>query len=189
MSNTGSRDHIWTYQKRSYWDQRYRQRLVDQREDFDNATTFDWLCTFQDIRATLDKYLSAAAFVLEIGCGNADFAAAVCAAYPQVSLLAIDYSESLFDICGSTLCPSSRTGWAVMDAKALAVRPGVFDCVLDKGCLDALLAGWDQVQVLRGWGRDITAEEEELAAAAVASAKRLLAEVERSLAPGGRWVT
>lgn len=60
--------------------------------------------------------------------------------------------------------------------------------VLDKGCLDALLAGWDQLQVLRGWGRQLTDKEERLGEAALASARALLAEVAGCLVEGGRCV-
>ncbi|EFJ52336.1 hypothetical protein VOLCADRAFT_103001 [Volvox carteri f. nagariensis] len=114
--------------------------------------------------------------------------AAVCAAHPLLHITGIDYSSSLFDLCGSSLGPHHRTEWLVMDARALALRGGIFDVVLDKGCLDALCAGYDQISLLRSWGREITCEEERRSQAARASVLQLLREVERCLLPGGRYI-
>jgi ubiquinone/menaquinone biosynthesis C-methylase UbiE len=185
--NGADRDRIWNFQRRDYWNDRYIQRLRDQAEVF-NEAKFDWLCTYHSIRRHVDPYLADAAFALDIGCGNSDFAAAVCAAHPLLHVIGIDYSSSLFELCGSSLGPSSSTDWLVMDACALAVRENTFDVVFDKGCLDALCAGCDQIALLRSWGRDVTSKEVELSRAATASVMQLLRQVERCLVPGGRWV-
>ncbi|KAG2432876.1 hypothetical protein HXX76_008608 [Chlamydomonas incerta] len=104
-----------------------------------------------------------------------------------LQLLGVDYSTTLFELVGSTLGPWGRTDWMVMDARRLAFRT-CFDVVLDKGCLDALLAGWDQLEVLRGWGRQLTDKEERLGEAALANARALLAEVATCLVEGGRYI-
>ncbi|GFR42343.1 hypothetical protein Agub_g3273 [Astrephomene gubernaculifera] len=185
MAGNGcDRDRIWSFQKREYWDGRYKQRL-DGNTDF-NESTFDWLCTYDAVRDFIDRHIAGATFALDIGCGNADFAAAVCAAHPHMFITGIDYSPMLFDLCTSSIRP--RGGWMLMDACALAFRAGSFDVVLDKGCLDALCAGYDQLAVLRGWGRDITEQEVALESAAVSKVAQLLREVDRCLAPGGRYI-
>ncbi|KAG2501171.1 hypothetical protein HYH03_000986 [Edaphochlamys debaryana] len=182
----GDRDRIWSFQRPEYWNDRYQKRLVE--EDFIEERKFDWLCSFEAVRTLIDPHLRGARTALDIGCGNADFAAAVSTAYPQLSITGVDYSPVLFDLAGTSLGPHGRTAWLVMDACRMAFRDGAFDVVLDKGCLDALCAGYDQLAVLRGWGRDITPAEEAQEAVAVAAVARLLSEVERCLAPGGRYV-
>lgn len=184
--NGNNRDRIWCFQRRNYWDARYKQRLVAQADVF-NERKFDWLCTYDLVRAHVDAYLTGAALALDIGCGNADFAAAICAAHPLLHITGVDYSSSLFDSCGTTLGPNHRTDWLNMDARAMALRDHSFDVVLDKGCLDALCAGHDHIALLRAWGREVTSEEERLSHAAVASVMQLFREVERCLVPGGRW--
>ncbi|PNH10207.1 Methyltransferase-like protein 13 [Tetrabaena socialis] len=181
------RDRIWSFERRAYWDARYLERMKEDNDD--DGRLFDWLCTYEAVRGTIDRHLSGARLAIDIGCGNAEFAAAVCAAHPRLAILGVDYSAALFDLAPRDLLgPRNRTSAAVMDARHMALRPGLCDVVLDKGCLDALCAGWDQLEVLRGWGRAISEREEELALAAVANVARLLAEVERCLAPGGRYI-
>ncbi|GIL45712.1 hypothetical protein Vafri_2882 [Volvox africanus] len=188
MAQAGNdRSRIWNFERVEYWDGRYRQRLQEEADVF-NERTFDWLCTYDAIRKHIDPYVREAYVALDIGCGNADFAAAVSAAHPTLHITGIDYSSSLFELCGSSLGPSHRTGWLVMDARFLALRDSTFDLILDKGCLDAMCAGYDQIVLLRSWGRDITRQEEELSEAAVTSVMQLLREVERCLVPGGRYI-
>ncbi|GLI64043.1 hypothetical protein VaNZ11_007204, partial [Volvox africanus] len=189
MAQAGNdRSRIWSFERVEYWDGRYRQRLQEQANVF-NERTFDWLCTYDAIRKHIDPYVREAYVALDIGCGNADFAAAISAAHPRLHITGIDYSSSLFELCGSSLGPSHRTGWLVMDARFLALRDSSFDVILDKGCLDAMCAGYDQIVLLRSWGRDITRQEEELSEAAVTSVMQLLREVERCLVPGGSMYT
>ncbi|GLC34496.1 hypothetical protein PLESTB_001255000 [Pleodorina starrii] len=188
MSSKGpDRDRIWNFQKPEYWNDRYKQRLYEQADVF-NERKFDWLCTYEAVRDHIDPYLAGATLALDIGCGNADFAAAVCEAHPSLHVTGIDYSCSLFDLCGSSLGPAKQTQWLVMDARALAFRDLSFDVILDKGCLDALLAGFDQVALLRSWGREVTSKEEHLSQGVFNSVMQLLREVERCLVPGGRYV-
>ncbi|GIL82531.1 hypothetical protein Vretifemale_11327 [Volvox reticuliferus] len=188
MAQIGNgRNRIWNFGRVEYWDGRYKQRLQEQADVF-NERTFDWLCTYEAICKHIDPYIRDSYVALDIGCGNADFAAAVSAAHPTLHIIGIDYSSSLFELCGSSLGPSHRTGWLVMDARFLALRDSSFDVILDKGCLDAMCAGYDQIALLRSWGREITQEEDELTDAAVKSVRKLLREVERCLVPGGRYI-
>ncbi|PNW77529.1 hypothetical protein CHLRE_10g440650v5 [Chlamydomonas reinhardtii] len=183
-----NRERIWDFEKAAYWDARYKQRIHDSKNDHgEEEKTFDWLCTYEACAPIIATHIGSARLGLDIGCGNALFADAVCRAHPQLQLLGVDYSTTLFELVGSTLGPSGRTDWMVMDARRLAFRR-CFDVVLDKGCLDALLAGWDQLQVLRGWGRQLTDKEERLGEAALASARALLAEVAGCLVEGGRYI-
>ncbi|KYO29604.1 endothelin-converting enzyme 2 [Alligator mississippiensis] len=90
-------------------------------------------------------------------------------------ITSIDYSAVCIEAMRARYahCPGLR--WAVMDARDLRFPDGSFDVVLEKGVLDAMVAG--------------EADPWHVSPQATALLDRVLSEVSRVLRPGGRFVS
>ncbi len=90
------RERIWNFEKASYWDARYKQQIDGtSSESPGEEKTFDWLCTYEACAPIIARHVGNAKLGLDIGCGNALFADAVCRAHPQLQLLGVDYSTTV----------------------------------------------------------------------------------------------
>ena len=108
--------------------------------------------------------------VLDLGAGNSQLMESLSRELPCIAAFALDYSAKAFECMreaaalGGRKCGTQqsarphRSGRGsepiVADARSLLpLRPGCIDLVIDKGCLDAVLNGWDQEQLHARWGR------------------------------------
>ena len=57
------------------------------------------------------------------------------------SIVNTDYSEVIIDLMRKRCDKLDKMSWEVMDINDLRYKPGSFECILEKGTLDALLVG------------------------------------------------
>ncbi|KAG6613770.1 methyltransferase-like protein 13 isoform x1 [Phytophthora cinnamomi] len=157
------------FRKQEYWDQFFQRR---------GEQAFEWYGDFASLRPGLQallglpddappsllRRLKAKVRVLVVGCGNSALSAEL-AADGFCDLLSVDFSARVIDEMRRKH-PALR--WQEMDMTDMrALGAASFDLVVDKGALDALMA-------------EDTPEVRE-------DATRMLREVRRVLAPGGRY--
>ncbi|KAE9028619.1 Methyltransferase-like protein 13 [Phytophthora rubi] len=157
------------FRKQEYWDQFFQKR---------GEKAFEWYGDYASLRpalqallglpddapASLLRRLKAKLRVLVVGCGNSALSAEL-AADGFSELLSVDFSARVIDEMRRKQ-PALR--WEVMDMTDMrALGDASVDLVLDKGALDALMA------------EDTPAVRQD--------ATRMLREVRRVLAPGGRY--
>ncbi|KAG7395967.1 hypothetical protein PHYBOEH_002952 [Phytophthora boehmeriae] len=156
------------FRKQEYWDEFFQKR---------GEKAFEWYGDYASLRqplaallglpdgaASLVQRLKAKVRVLVVGCGNSALSGDL-AADGFSDLLSVDFSERVIDEMRRKH-PTLR--WEVMDMTDMkTLEDGSFDLVLDKGALDALMAE-DTLEIKK-------------------DATRMLQEVRRVLAPGGRY--
>ncbi|OWZ14296.1 Methyltransferase [Phytophthora megakarya] len=157
------------FRKQEYWDQFFQKR---------GEKAFEWYGDYASLRpglqallrlpdvapASLVRRLKAKVRVLVVGCGNSALSADL-AADGFLDLLSVDFSERVID---EMRRKEPTLQWQVMDMTDMrALQDASFDLVMDKGALDALMA-------------EDTAEIK-------TDASKMLREVQRVLAPGGRY--
>ncbi|XP_008829506.1 EEF1A lysine methyltransferase 4 isoform X5 [Nannospalax galili] len=154
------------YCKVQYWDQRYKDAAV--------SGPYEWFGDFASFRALLEPELRPEDRILVLGCGNSALSYELfLRGFPNVT--SVDYSSvvvNAMQVCHAHV-PSLR--WETMDARALSFPSGSFDVVLEKGTLDALLAGEPDPWTVSSEG--------------VHAVDQVLSEVSRILVPGGRFIS
>ncbi|TIA70317.1 hypothetical protein E3P91_03165 [Wallemia ichthyophaga] len=120
------------YSDISYWDERYTKDAED---------TFDWFKQYPDLKQSLAHHIPKKdSRILMLGCGNSSLSRDM---YDDgyTNILNIDYSPVCID--NMTKANESRSGmqWCVMDIRQLDLPDNSFDVAIDKGTMDALLAG------------------------------------------------
>ncbi|XP_040380230.1 EEF1A lysine methyltransferase 4 isoform X2 [Oryza brachyantha] len=126
------------YGAAAYWDARYSSSSSSSGGGGGGVEFFEWYQTYEALRPLLRARLPTSSRVLMLGCGN--------------SLLSEDMVKD---------------GYEEMDARDMSYfGDETFDCVLDKGTLDAMMCGDD----------------------APLGASKMLAEVARLLRPGGIYM-
>eukprot|EP00937_MAST-01D_sp_MAST-1D-sp2_P005842 g5842.t1 len=167
-----------------YWDARYATEAASEQR-------FEWYVPYESLRARLRRWAppATARAVLVVGCGNSTLSEQMHAdGYRRV--VSVDNAPSVIEDMrrqhghgqgggqggraagsdGGDADASGATGsfYYVMDARQLALADGTFDLAVDKGTLDAMLAGCD--------------------AAALDSAQRMGRDTMRVLRAGGSFV-
>ncbi|KAK1928594.1 Methyltransferase-like protein 13 [Phytophthora citrophthora] len=157
------------FRKQEYWDQFFQKR---------GEKAFEWYGDYASLRpglqallglptdapSSLLRRLKTKVRVLVVGCGNSALSADL-AADGFSSLLSVDFSERVID---EMRRKHPALQWQVMDMTDMrTLESGSFDLVMDKGAIDALMA-------------EDTAEIKQ-------DATKMLREVRRVLAPGGRY--
>eukprot|EP00937_MAST-01D_sp_MAST-1D-sp2_P003664 g3664.t1 len=171
------------YASREYWEKRLALGAGAPREGSGGGTTLatEWYLAWDQLRDHVLPLLRPAgsppstgmsgAQLLSVGCGVSGVEDAVARECPGMGVTAIDFAGSCFKARGAAARARMRPRApcpAVMDARRMALRGSSFDVVLDKGTLDALMAGG--------------------AAAGARNAAALLREAARVLAPGGAYI-
>ena len=116
------------YKRVEYWNERY----VDEEH-------FEWFGQFAMFKQVLNECVPRHHRILMLGCGNSRMSEDMYAdGYERI--VNIDYSavciEKMRLKCGERMAAMS---WLVMDINELTFEDASFDCVLEKGTLDALL--------------------------------------------------
>ncbi|XP_006160819.1 EEF1A lysine methyltransferase 4 [Tupaia chinensis] len=154
------------YREVQYWDQRYR--------DAADSAPYEWFGDFSSFRALLEPELRPEDRILVLGCGNSALSYELFrGGFPDVT--SVDYSSVVVAAMQARYAHVPRLRWATMDVRALGFPSSSFDVVLEKGTLDALLAGERDPWTVSSEG--------------VHTVDQVLSEVSRVLVPGGRFIS
>ena len=146
------------FQVKEYWDSFFTKR----------SKAFEWYGEYADLCHVLHKYLKPSSRTLVAGCGNSKLSEELYDAGFQ-SIDNIDISDVVIRqmLARNKLKRPSMT-YTKMDLLHMTYEDASFDCVLDKGTLDAIFSNTD----------DRT----------VQSVDQMFAEIERVLKVAGRYV-
>ncbi|XP_021570539.1 endothelin-converting enzyme 2 isoform X1 [Carlito syrichta] len=115
-----------------YWDQRY-QDAVD-------SAPYEWFGDFASFRSILEPELRPKDRILVLGCGNSALSYELfLGGFPDVT--SVDYSSVVVATMRARYAHVPKLRWETMDVRMLDFPSSSFDVVLEKGTLDALLAG------------------------------------------------
>ena len=179
---------IPSYSKQEYWEQRYRTEPEGAPEWY-----VDWphlkrhLCDQNGILGPLA--LVPPALVLELGCGNFSLVPGLTSS--GFAALGVDFSPTATEAAAQAASPSAPADFATLDARALPLRPGSFDAVLDKGChLETILSHGLKNFTMWAWGSEgcATAVHRGFDALKADDSRDMLAEACRLLTAGGRFL-
>ena len=133
------------FQLKSYWDNFFTKR----------NTPFEWYGQYTDLCHILHKYIKPTSKTLVVGCGNSTLSEDMYDA-GIVEITNIDISEVVIKKMGArNFEKRPKMAFTQMDMLATSFTDGSFDCVLDKGTLDAIYSNTDDVtvsKVSQMWG-------------------------------------
>jgi ubiquinone/menaquinone biosynthesis C-methylase UbiE len=147
--------HHEDFRRKEYWDEFFKKR---------QEKAFEWYGQYAALRPALCNVVKPKDRILVVGCGNSDLS-------PQwaqdgyKNVVSMDFSELVIK---EMRAKHPKMKWDVMDMTQMTYADESFDCVMDKGALDALRAT-DEVSVL-------------------ADALKMFHEVDRVLARGGSYI-
>ncbi|RHY34880.1 hypothetical protein DYB32_002406 [Aphanomyces invadans] len=147
--------HHADFRRKEYWDEFFTKR---------QEKAFEWYGEYSTLRPALHKIVKPRDRVLVVGCGNSDLSPDW-ANDGYLHVTSMDFSALVIDEMKHKH-PSMK--WDVMDMTQMSYADASFDCVMDKGALDALMAT-DDTPVL-------------------ADAVKMFREIDRVLAPGGSYI-
>ena len=145
------------FHERQFWDRFYATRGGD---------AFEWYGCWRDIAELVLAVAPLAEPLLVLGCGNSTLSEDMCDA-GFAAVTSVDYSESVIAEMRAKTAGRSELAWEVMDVTAMRYGDASWRLVVDKGTLDALYA--EETDVL---GQ---------------VADSMFAEIQRVLAPGGKY--
>ncbi|KAJ1798279.1 hypothetical protein LPJ59_002601 [Coemansia sp. RSA 2399] len=156
------------YGTKAYWQQRYMQ---------EPDSCFDWFKTYKELEPLFSKHIATKdARILMLGCGNSTLSRDMYAAGYQ-NIVNADYSDVVIEQMRQRTIHMDKMTWEVMDVREMPLADGSISTAIDKGTLDALMCDngdvWEpSAELCENVGREIN-------------------EVERVLAPGGKfiWIT
>lgn len=157
MSSLLPRSHR-EFQLKEYWDTFFTRR----------SASFEWYGEYIDLCHVIHRYLKAENRILVVGCGNSKLSEDLYDGGCH-SIYNIDISEVVVkQMRAKNKQKRPEMNFSVMDVLNMTYEPSQFDCVLDKGTLDAIFV--DQTAVT------------------LDKVDRMFAEVSRVLKPGGRYL-
>ncbi|XP_077077967.1 EEF1A lysine methyltransferase 4 isoform X2 [Siphateles boraxobius] len=115
------------YKDVDYWNERYR-----------TEESFEWFGDFTKFGHLLKQHVEAEENILMLGCGNSALSYDMYQA-GYTSITNVDYSSVCVESMAERHKDCAQLSWLCMDARRLAFSDGVFDVVLEKGTLDAML--------------------------------------------------
>ena len=125
------------FQLQTYWENFFSKR---------NAP-FEWYGEYAELCHILHKYIKPSSKVLVVGCGNSRLSEDLYDA-GIVSLHNIDISEIVIKKMSSRNAEKRpQMSFSKMDVLSMTFNENQFDCVLDKGTLDAIYSSTDDVTV------------------------------------------
>ncbi|XP_051555442.1 EEF1A lysine methyltransferase 4 isoform X2 [Myxocyprinus asiaticus] len=151
------------YKDVDYWDERYR-----------TEKRFEWFGDFTKFEHLLKEHVEVEEDILMLGCGNSALSSDMYQA-GYTAITNVDYSSVCVESMAEQHKDCAQLSWLCMDARRLAFPDGVFDVVLEKGTLDAML-----VEETDPW---------KVSDDATRLLHQVLLEVSRVLKPGGRFIS
>uniref|UniRef100_A0A673N1G4 EEF1A lysine methyltransferase 4 n=1 Tax=Sinocyclocheilus rhinocerous TaxID=307959 RepID=A0A673N1G4_9TELE len=151
------------YKDVNYWNERYR-----------TEESFEWFGDFTKFKHLLKQHVGTEENILMLGCGNSALSYDMYQA-GYTSITNVDYSSVCVESMAERHKDCAQLSWLCMDARRLAFPDGVFDVVLEKGTLDAML-----VEESDPW---------KVSENAARLLHQVLLEVSCVLKPGGRFIS
>ena len=146
------------FQLKEYWDSFFSKR----------SKSFEWYGEYTDLCHVLHKYLKASSRILMVGCGNSRLSEDLYDAGFQ-SVENIDISDVVIrQMSARNKEKRPLMKYVKMDLLHLTYDNAVFDCILDKGTLDAIFSNTDDKTVQ--------------------SVDQMFTEIERVLKVSGRYI-
>ena len=128
-NNTETSKETIGYSKKSFWDERFSQ------ED----GNFDWYVDWEQLKPKLKNLIKENDKILNVGCGNSKLAFQM-SKDNYLNIINIDISGVVIEKM-KKLYPNLN--YIEMDATHMTFNSNDFDCVIDKGTLDAIMCGGD----------------------------------------------
>lgn len=156
--------------KKSYWEAR-----------FESETEFDWYCEYSHIRDLLTLYLFKTQRVLIAGTGTSRLPAEM-ALDGYSDVIAMDYATNVIKMM-QTRAEEKKWGVRFVEADLTQMKgweSESVDCVIDKGCLDAMLLKPETIAVETNWKLVAPDSADDLR-----DAKRSMHQLARILKPEG----
>ena len=138
MSDLLPKSNAREFQQKEYWDSFFKKRL----------SAFEWYGEYSDLCHVLHKYLRPTSRVLVAGCGNSRLSEDLYDAGFQ-HIDNIDISSVVIRQKQSTNQKRGSMTFTKMDVLSMTFADSTFDCVLDKGTLDAIFSSTDDITVGR----------------------------------------
>eukprot|EP00455_Lapot_gusevi_P005374 TRINITY_DN1228_c0_g1_i1.p1 TRINITY_DN1228_c0_g1~~TRINITY_DN1228_c0_g1_i1.p1 ORF type:complete len:231 (-),score=74.87 TRINITY_DN1228_c0_g1_i1:39-683(-) len=137
MSDDIPEDNL-VYKQKTYWDER-----------FSKEEKYDWLTRYDGVKDLLAQYVKRTDRILMIGCGNSTLSQDM---YDDgyENITNIDYSDVVIANMSQKNAERTNMTWQVMNMLDMTFEDGVFDVVIDKCAMDALLVDegdvWDPAE-------------------------------------------
>mmetsp|Transcript_49199 Transcript_49199/g.157572 ORF Transcript_49199/g.157572 Transcript_49199/m.157572 type:complete len:253 (-) Transcript_49199:429-1187(-) len=142
------------YHTVDYWEGRYVASLKEGCQEEERGPVFDWLTTPEKFGHQYFDGIPREARIVDLGCGNSTLCEEL-ARMGFVDITGVDFSPACVDAMGArardhALCIT----YLVADCTRLAdctrgipgLEAGSAGVVVDKGCIDALMNGYDQAE-------------------------------------------
>lgn len=127
------------FQLQSYWEQFFSKR----------STPFEWYGQYTDLCHILHKYVKTSSKTLVVGCGNSTLSENLYDAGIH-DIINIDISEVVVKkMAARNFEKRPKMSFAQMDMLEMSFDNGSFDCIIDKGTLDAIYSNTDDVTVTK----------------------------------------
>ena len=121
------------FQVKEYWDSFFSKR----------SKAFEWYGEYADLCHVLHKYLKSSCRILVVGCGNSKLSEQLYDAGFQL-IDNIDISEVVIrQMSSQNKLKRPKMTFSKMDLLHMTYEESFFDCVLDKGTLDAIFSNTD----------------------------------------------
>ena len=117
------------YAKKEYWNERFNK----------TDTNFDWYADWDQLSKYFIPLLNPDSKILMVGCGNSKLSNQMYLSNYK-KIINIDISDVVIEKMKEQY---SEMEWKVMDATKMSFEDNIFDCVIDKGTLDAIMCGND----------------------------------------------
>ena len=119
------------YSKKEYWNERFNQT---------NAN-FDWYADWDQLSKYFIPILTPESKILMVGCGNSKLSEQMYLSNYK-NIINIDISNIVIEKMKKQY-PEMK--WQEMDATKMSFENNLFDCIIDKGTLDAIMCGEDPI--------------------------------------------
>lgn len=135
MSHLLPKSNAQEFQRKEYWDIFFSKR----------TSAFEWYGEYTDLCHILHKYLKPSSRILMAGCGNSKLSEDLYdAGFEGIDNIDIS-SVVIRQKQSSNVTRRKAMTFTKMDILDMAFEDMVFDCVLDKGTLDAIFSSTDDV--------------------------------------------